>query len=55
MTYTPHIVSQESLFHYQCGHCQQWWTIGDAFYVDAVHCPRCGHIAHVQWAGKEET
>ena len=35
-------ISTETLMHYQCGSCQQWWTIGDSQLGDNVYCPRCG-------------
>lgn len=36
-----HSYSVETLYHYQCGKCRQWWTIGDSLLPEAT-CPRCG-------------
>lgn len=35
--------SIESLHHFQCFHCERWWTIGDAPNdKDYFYCPWCG-------------
>lgn len=33
--------STEILTHYQCGKCEQRWTIGNSQLDDNVYCPRC--------------
>lgn len=43
-----HKCSKETLWHFQCQCCNQWWTIGD-FNPDSLadgelFCPNCGHI-----------
>ncbi len=36
-------VSVELLRHFQCGHCEKWWSIGDAPPDRAIwYCPWCG-------------
>ena len=44
-----HKVRVEKLFHFNCGYCGKWWTIGDwlpnPFHVLA--CPSCGRQAEV--------
>jgi transcription elongation factor Elf1 len=33
----------EKLSHFQCGHCQKWWAIGDApLSRQKWYCPWCG-------------
>ena len=34
----------ETIHHFSCGGCKQWWSIGDA-HLEAMifmFCPRCG-------------
>lgn len=41
----PHAHSTETLSHFRCENCQQWWSIGDCFTeaeITLMHCPRCG-------------
>lgn len=40
-----HTYSLETLVHYQCGACKQWWTIGDDRAGRCLSCPGCGHRA----------
>ena len=36
-------VSKETLAHFRCGKCYQWWTIGDApENKPNWYCPWCG-------------
>lgn len=42
-----HKYSVERLYHFQCGRCAAWWTIGDWHMVkpmtsDNITCPHCG-------------
>ncbi len=42
-----HKVSKEILYHFKCGECSKWWTIGDHhFSLDNtenwISCPHCG-------------
>ena len=34
-----HKFSVESLVHYQCQACKQWWTIGDGPITGSLTCP----------------
>ncbi len=36
-------VSLEMLYHFQCGHCQKWWSVGDFEWQAGklVYCPHC--------------
>jgi hypothetical protein len=40
-----HKYSIETLYHFQCGHCKKWWTIGDWTPVDILICPNCGQVS----------
>ena len=44
------LVSKEELWHYQCGNCGQWWTIGDpkCSLREAITCPRCEQVLQVE-------
>ncbi len=33
--------SIETLVHFQCEYCQQWWSIGDAKLDTVYSCPHC--------------
>lgn len=37
-------VSLELLYHFQCGYCQGWWSIGDFTPEEGkqIYCPHCG-------------
>ena len=42
-----HIVSKEILYHFICGKCSKWWTIGDHHFLledtdNWISCPHCG-------------
>jgi len=37
-----HFASLERLFHFRCGSCQKWWSIGDAPKREYWYCPWCG-------------
>lgn len=45
-----HSVSTETLRHYRCAACAQWWSVAD--HPDPTHrrahCPHCGKIANVE-------
>lgn len=36
--------SKEVLYHFSCGECKKWWTVGDwqGAENDRMHCPHCG-------------
>jgi len=36
--------SIEMLYHFQCEHCSQWWSIGDADIDEVRYCPHCGKM-----------
>lgn len=40
--------SIETLYHFKCSFCKQWWTIGDYNKQhtgeDWIYCPNCGHM-----------
>lgn len=38
------LTSLEKLIHFQCDHCQKWWSIGDAPIEEKKEwfCPWCG-------------
>ena len=42
-------VSIESLWHYRCGACNLWWTIGDPPEAARINvfCPHCGRFQPV--------
>ena len=35
--------SVEELFHFNCGFCKRWWTVGDWEPVEVMACPHCGN------------
>lgn len=38
-----HKHSIETLHHFQCCSCKQWWTIGDMNHeIKELYCPACG-------------
>lgn len=38
-----HIISEEIIFHFRCGVCDRWWSVGDAPQVKKEwFCPWCG-------------
>lgn len=41
-----HKVSKEVLYHYQCGSCNRWWSIGDVL-LERAFCPNCGVLHEV--------
>ena len=43
------LTSLEKLVHFQCDHCQKWWSIGDAPIEEKKEwfCPWCGEKNHV--------
>lgn len=45
ITYTT-----ELLYHFKCGECLRWWSIGDHQFngIDEMTCPHCGKIQDVQ-------
>ena len=44
--------SMESLYHFSCGACRKWWSVGDAIKVESTlhHCPHCGAQQHMMLA-----
>jgi DNA-directed RNA polymerase subunit RPC12/RpoP len=40
-----HKFSVEQLFHFNCGECKKWWSIGDFHLLkqDEISCPHCGY------------
>jgi hypothetical protein len=39
--------SVEILFHFQCGICEKWWTVGDWIKSNYLNCPHCGTCQEV--------
>jgi hypothetical protein len=40
--------SVETLYHFRCGMCARWWTIGDwARDINHMNCPHCGERQEV--------
>lgn len=39
-----HRYSVEKLFHFQCGFCNLWWSIGDWVMTQSIICPHCGVV-----------
>ena len=44
-----HRYTKETLYHFQCESCDQWWTIGDwhrsVCFAGELSCPNCGAVA----------
>lgn len=40
--------SIETLYHFQCFICNQWWSIGDWDMKSTLRCPHCGYHGIVQ-------
>ena len=39
----------EFLYHFSCGHCGKWWSIGDwRRSGEFLACPQCGTLAEVE-------
>ncbi len=36
------LISPEEIYHFRCGICDKWWTIGDAPKNKTWFCPWCG-------------
>jgi hypothetical protein len=36
---TPYL---EYLYHFNCDHCSNWWSIGDWVPAVSIICPHCG-------------
>ena len=43
-----HKYSTETLYHFQCGFCNGWWSIGDWKSVGSLVCPHCGQLAGLE-------
>jgi len=43
------LTSLEKLIHFQCDHCEKWWSIGDAPIEEKKEwfCPWCGEKNHI--------
>lgn len=39
-----HKYTVEKLYHFQCGECNKWWSIGDHQLIQSIliTCPHCG-------------
>lgn len=45
-----HTVSLEKLYHFNCGKCKKWWSIGD-WLPNSLHvltCPHCKETLEVE-------
>lgn len=43
--------SKEVLYHFNCGECKKWWTVGDWHTLrngDMTYCPHCGTLQEVE-------
>ena len=41
-----HRFSKETLYHFNCGKCNKWWTISDHHLLakdNKLTCPHCGY------------
>lgn len=50
-----HTLCVEVLHHFQCGDCNQWWTIGDyrpSREREQLCCPKCGTRARYEEVAK---
>lgn len=47
-------LSYERLVHFQCDHCQKWWSIGDAPDQSAWNCPWCCKLNQVEGEVEKE-
>jgi DNA-directed RNA polymerase subunit RPC12/RpoP len=43
-----HEYSVEKLYHFKCGFCGLWWSIGDWKPRDLITCPHCTHKAFLK-------
>jgi DNA-directed RNA polymerase subunit RPC12/RpoP len=52
-----HLYTKETLYHYTCGQCGNWWSyaatphpydLKDPHYLSELTCPHCGHHAHTE-------
>jgi hypothetical protein len=47
--------SAETLYHFNCGKCKGWWTIGDWKKDTKLYCPHCGEHQIVEAIGGGES
>jgi DNA-directed RNA polymerase subunit RPC12/RpoP len=42
--------SVENLYHFRCGECDKWWTIGDFSLISklVIYCPHCGSALKIK-------
>ena len=49
-----HTYSTETLWHFNCGHCKKWWSIGDhqisgvRVHGETLTCPHCGTVGQLE-------
>jgi len=43
----------EILFHFTCGNCANWWSIGDWIPVPKLTCPVCSSKLDIEQGNKE--
>jgi transcription elongation factor Elf1 len=43
-----HKYSIETLYHFKCGFCNDWWAIGDWKSTGTLVCPHCGQLAGLE-------
>lgn len=44
-------VYKENLYHFLCGNCKKWFSIGDWEPVEQLYCPHCGKKQDVNEEG----
>ena len=59
-----HKYSKETLYHFNCGKCDKWWSIADYHLLsnnvpkkeemvpNSIICPHCGHEEQVEYIYK---
>ena len=43
-----HKYSKETLYHFNCGMCSKWWSIGDWTPSALLTCPHCSTRANTE-------
>ena len=44
--------SLERLYHFRCGDCGKWWSVGDWTKVEYMYCPHCSEKGKTVFMGE---
>jgi len=37
-----HMYTSETIFHFTCGECKNWWSYAGSYFGSIMTCPHCG-------------